>query len=188
MKAQTSEGVFKNLWKIPSHRRFYQRVMKELLVAGWATKLGPRTIALRSYQEIWRSLKIPRLRKRGKGWHDASRRPSGYSWAYFKIPVEQLDNDRQNYYRQLETIIRRKIANLVRGQIRWNLKQTQVNSNEANFACLTAASWFGFRSPSTGSKLRKKYFDLIPQTAEESRPYFSRIHGRFESRTKQIAL
>ncbi len=189
LKAQTDEGIFKNYFKKQSaeHKR-YRRAIQSLIERGWGTRCAKTeagSISLRSYQHVWRDLGVDRLVKKKKRFHD-TRKGTGYGFYYFKIQIDWLESERKVYYQQIKDIIQKKMSKRRRAQIRWSLKQKKVNDlTQANFSAKSAAVLFGYRSPSTGSKLRKKHFSVI---AADSKPFFNRVTGRYEEPTKKIAL
>lgn len=184
-KAQTIEGTFHNNWD-HAPRRFYQRLMKKLVDLGWASRVSPGVISLRTYQHVWRSMGIGRLNKQNpRGWKDTKRKASGTGWVFYKITTDSLDGERAGYYMQIEKIIRTSIAKRMQAQIRWRLNKRQTNHNQATFTSSGSAALFGYRSPASGSKLRKRFFEVIPSN---DKPYFNRVNGRYELPTKQIAI
>jgi hypothetical protein len=52
--------------------------------------------------------------------------------------------------------------------------------SQATFSAKSAGTLFGFTSAATGSKLRQKYFEVLPMTPEESKPRFNKQRGRYE--------
>lgn len=172
-KAQTPEGIF----KIYCSKRYYYRTINMLIVRGWASiclETENGRISLRAYQYVWRSMGVDQMIFKGRN-----------SFRFYKIELERLADDRKTYLKQIEEIIRQKMAKRRAAQIRWNLLKAGQETDQANFSAKSAALLFGYRSPSTGSKLREKHFDLIPS---ESKPYFDRIEGRFKEPCKRIAL
>lgn len=199
-KAQTIEGVFHNTFsrsKNPKDREYYRRVMKELVRVGWASQ-EQSGISLRAYQHVWRDLAIERLRKRDvTRFEDKGRKSSGQFFGYFKISIDELPQHRKTtkdketgkvqigYSDQIQEKIFTELAKRRRAQMRWTLKKRGVFTKEARFACISAATLFGYRSASTGSKLRKSFFSVIDS---EDKPYFNQINGRWEDPVKRIAL
>lgn len=155
-----------------SHR-YYQRTIKDLITRGWASRENG-VILLRAYQSVWRSMGITRTNQKGI-----------LKFSYWKISVDGLSNERKVYLRQIEDEIKKLITERKRRQIRWALGD---GSNSVTFSAKSAASMFGYNSPATGSKLRQKYFGVIPMTPEEAKPRFIKERGRFEEPTKQIAI
>lgn len=179
MKLQTTEGIFRI--KVRRHRRTYYREAAKLVDKGWARRCTPGEkglVALRSYQHVWRDLGVMRypIRRRGNR--------AGY--VYYKVPCGHFADDRPTYLRQIECEIKKRLAKRQAAQIRWRLNNKACNENtQATFSARSAARLFGYRSPSTGSKLRKENFEVIPGP---SVPYFNRVTGRYEEPTKRIAL
>jgi hypothetical protein len=173
LKAQNPNvGTFRTYYD----HRHYQRTIKQLIAKGWATKAKPKTVQLKAYQYVWRDMGIQRVSRNGVT-----------CYKYWKIPTNIFADDRKTYLRQIEDEIRKRMAQRKRAQIRHALKKG--DHSQATFAARSASLLFGFRSPSTGSKLRKTYFAVIDyQTPEEAKPYFNKVNGRYENRTKQIAI
>jgi hypothetical protein len=96
-----------------------------------------------------------------------------------------LAEDRKKYYAQIRDIIQKKIAERKRAQIRWRLRKCSNNGLMATFGARSAALLFGYSSPSTGSKLRKKNFSVI---VTNSKLGFNSVRGRWEEPCKMIAL
>lgn len=172
-KAQTTEGVF----KIQCTPRYYYRVASDLVDRGWARQCAPTEdgkFALKAYQFVWRDLGISKVNS-----------THGPAFRFFKIYTDGLSLDRVNYMRELEKIVRDRLARRREAQIRWSLRKAGSETTKANFSAKSAALLFGYRSSSSGSKLRKMYFSVIEQ---DSKPYFNRANGRYEEPTKQIRL
>lgn len=188
-KAQTIEGVFKNMSSRKYNakdREHYRRIIQALLKKGWASSVSADTIELRAYQYVWRDLGIKRFDKWDfSKFKDHSRRASGQFFSYFKIPIDELSLERKTYYRQLAEIIQKKLADRRRSQIRWRLKQRGLDTDQATFSSLSSALLFGYRSPATGSKLRKKHFSIVPG---EYKPYYNKVNHRWEDPAKKIVL
>lgn len=155
-----------------SHR-YYQRVIKQLTARGWAWREG-RKVFLKAYQHVWRDLGITRV--------NVARIER---FKYWKIPISTFSEERKTYLKEIEDEIRKRITKRKLAQIRYALKEMDT---QATFSAMSAGSTFGYRSPSTGSKLRQKYFSLVPTTPEESKPRFNKAHGRYEEPTRKIAL
>ncbi len=173
---------------IHSHR-YYQRTAKALIGRGWAWREG-RTVHLKAYQHVWRSMGIPRVSNNGF-----------WKFKYWKIPVSVFSEKRKfkdretgevkGYLKEIENEIRQRITKRKLAQIRYALKAKGdglARVNQVTFSAMSAASLFGFTSPASGSKVRSKYFSLIPQTPEEAKPFFNKSKGRYEEHTKQIAI
>lgn len=173
LKAQNPDcGTF----KIFHTKRSYQRDIKEMVERGWAMRDG-NEIKLRAYQEVWRRLGIPQLRIKHIN-----------RYRYWKIPTENFLGERRKYLPELEEYIRKKMANRKLAQMRYALKEQGVKTYQATFSAFSASLLFGYKSPSSGSNLRKKYFEVIPMTKEEAKPYFNIKNGRYEDPPKKIAL
>jgi hypothetical protein len=170
-KAQNIQGEFS--FDQIGQKSSYYRDAKKLISKGWASKSRKKTISLRAYQHVWRSLGIQQVRS-GKRMR----------YRYKKINVAKLELDRKTYLKQLEDIIRSQIANQKAAQIRWRLKQVHSKSNEATFSAKSAAGLFGYKSATSGSKLRKKYFKVndIPGL------YWSVLNKRYENHCSRIVL
>lgn len=156
-------------------RRAYQRDIKAMIKKGWIVRDG-RKIILKAYQAVWRQMEINRVRVKGL-----------WRYKYWKIPVDVTSLERCNYLKEIENIIRKKVTKRKLSQLRFALKD-EGDKNQATFSSKSAASLFGYRSTSSGSKLRQKYFSIVEQTPEESKLYFNKAHGRFEARTKKIEI
>lgn len=188
-KAQTTEGVFKNTMSRkynPKDRQHYRRICQELIKQGWASSISKDTISLRRYQFVWRDLGIKRFNKwDGNQFKQPSRKASGQFFSYFKIPIDCLALDRKTYYKEILDIIHKRLADRRRNQTRWRLKQRGLESTEATFSGYSSALLFGYRSPATGSKLRKKHFSVI---SDNAKPYYNIVNHRWEEPTRKIAL
>lgn len=174
-KSQSVEGIFK-VYNTPNKRNYY-RMAKKLIDRGWASPCrgGENgNISLRAYQFVWRDLGIPQMHVQTRS-----------AFVYFKIEREKLSTDRETYVKEIDTIIKRYSAKRRAAQIRWNLNKQGLNSSQANFSAMSAALLFGYRSVSSGSKLRKENFSMIEG---KSIPYYNKVRGRFEEPTKRIAL
>lgn len=154
--------------------RSYQRLIKKLISKGWAIRDNGK-VFLKAYQYVWREMGITRVRDKGI-----------LRFKYWKIPVSIFSDTRKMYLKEIEDEIRKKISNRKLAQLRYALRD--MGKTQATFSAKSASSLFGYKSPDTGSKLRIKYFDVIPMTPEESRPRYNKIKGRFEEPTKQIAI
>lgn len=166
--------------------RYYQRLIKKLVERGWAWREG-RTIKLKAYQAVWRSMNIQRVKIKKMS-----------RFKYWKIPIDKFSVERRihdgkglsvkGYLKEIEDEIRKKIARRKRAQIAYALKEKDRDTSRATFSAKSAASVFGYKSPQSGSKLRSKYFSVIPMTAEQAKPRFNKVRGRYEEPTKEIAL
>lgn len=163
-------------FKIEYSPRYYQRTIKKLIEKGWASRKG-KTVYLRAYQFVWRAMGINRVT--GKK-HRIER------FKYWKIPVSIFSDNRSDYLKEIENELRKRISRRKLAQIRYALKDQ--DNTRARFSAKSAGSLFGYKSPSTGTKLRSKYFEVIPMTSEESKPRWNSAHGRYEEPTKHIAL
>ena len=191
-KAQNTEGVFLNPSSRKygaSNRQYYRRIIKELINAGWASpcaKTENGNISLRAYQFVWRKLGITRFEKWDKSkFKDHSRKSTGEFYCYFKIWISELQDKRKIYYKQIQEIIQKKLADRRRAQLKWRLNKKGKSIQEATFSSKSSAILFGYRSPATGSKLRKKNFSII---SSEDKPFYNHINHRWENPTKKIAL
>jgi hypothetical protein len=191
-KAQTSEGIFTNFWsrkRGASNRQHYRRVISALLKQGWArpcTNEENGDIALRSYRYVWRQLGIERFRvKDRRKFFDQKKYSSGEQYSDFKIYCSDLSDDRKTYYQQIKNIIHKKLTDRKCAQIRWRLKKGRKHSDitQATFGAESAALLFGYRSSSSGSKLRKKNFSVLPSNGK---PKF--LNGEWREPCKLIAL
>jgi hypothetical protein len=172
LKSQAPDlGTF----KIFHSHRYYQRAVRSLEQRGWAWRENGE-VRLRAYQFVWRSMGVERLRF-GK---------RGVKFRYWKIPVDGLSLERKGYLTELESWIRAKVAERKRSQLRHALNKT--GQRHATYAAKSVANLFGYRSPDTGSKLRKKYFEVLPMSTEEAKPRFNPVRGRYEEPCKKIAL
>ncbi len=183
LKAQSPDlGTF----QIYHSKRHYQRTIKALIEKGWAWR-ADKKVYLKAYQEVWRSMGIERVTVNG-----ISR------FRYWKIPVEIFPNERTDrkgadgkiilgYQKEIEMFIKKKITKRKLAQLRFALKD-KGEKNTATFSAKSAASSFGYKSVASGSKLRKEFMELVPQTAIEAKPYFNRVKGRFEENTKRVAI
>lgn len=173
LKAQSpNTGTF----RIKHSPRYYQRTIKQLIAKGWAWRDG-RTVYLKAYQHVWRDLGIGRVQQK-----------HGLKFKYWKIPVSLFSDQRKIYLKEIEVEIRKRIAKRKLAQIRWALKQKGKNEQSETFSAKSAGTTFGYRSPSTGSKLRQIYFEVLPMSEDELRPKFSKERGRYEVPTKKIAI
>lgn len=160
-------------FSIEHTHRTYQRVIKALIKRGWAWREG-RVIKLKAYQFVWRSIGINRVKV-----------GNILKFKYWKISVSIFSEKRKDYLRQIENVIREKITSRKLAQIRYALKAKGERTDQATFSAMSASSLFGYRNPSTGSKLRKKFFTVVETN---SKPYFNVNRGRYEEPTKQIKL
>jgi hypothetical protein len=176
MKVQNPNvGIF----QICHSHRYYQRTVKQLIAKDWAFRKNG-IIYLRAYQFVWKSLGIYRVDD-----DKVSR------FKYWKIPVETFSIERKAYLKEIEDKIRKRITERKLAQIRYALKEKGESfprADQATFSAKSASTLFGFTSSSTGSKLRQKYFNVLPMTKEEARPRFNKARGRFEEPTKKIAI
>jgi hypothetical protein len=173
MKVQNpNSGTF----QISHSHRYYQRVIKKLIEKGWAARKN-RMIYLRAYQFVWRDMGINRVSV-GKQRIE--------KFKYWKIPVSIFSEKRTGYLKEIENEIRKRISKRKLAQIRYALKDQ--DNTRARFSARSAGSLFGYKSPSSGTKLRTKYFEVIPMTLEESKPKWNRKNGRYEEPTKQIQI
>lgn len=163
-------------FKIYHSHRSYQVAIKEMVSRGWVWREG-RTIKLRAYPFVWKDMGIQRVRVKNI-----------LKFKYWKIPVDLFSDTRREYLSEMEKEIRKRMAKRKGAQIRRALSHKGIKNHQATFAGMSAALLFGYQSASTGSNLRKTFFEVLPQTPEEAKPYFSRVNGRWENRTKQIAL
>jgi len=166
-------------FQIVHSHRYYQRTVKQLILKDWAYRQG-RVIHLKSYQHVWRSMGIYRVDDDGVP-----------RFKYWKIPVSIFSEERRTYLKEIENEIRKRITKRKLAQIRYALKgkgESLTRANQATFSARSASTLFGFTSEATGSKLRQKYFSVIPMTPEESKPRFNKARGRYEEPTKKIAL
>lgn len=170
MKVQNPDiGTF----QIFHSHRYYQRTIKQLIQKGWATREGKK-VFLKAYQHVWRDMGVNRVNDKGF-----------LRFKYWKIPVSLFSEERKIYLKEIEHEIRKRISKRKLAQIRYALKANGETVDEATFSAKSASSLFGYRSPTTGSKLRTKYFEVIP---EDSKPKYNIAHGRYEEPTKKIAL
>jgi hypothetical protein len=158
-----------------SHR-FYQRLINQLIERGWASRKG-KTVYLRAYQFVWRDMGINRV---------SAGKKKIEKFKYWKIPVSMFSENRQDYLKEIENEIRKRISQRKQAQIRYALKDK--DNTRATFSARSAGSLFGYKSTSTGTKLRSKYFEVIPMTPEEAKPKWNNKNGRYEEPTKEIAL
>src|SRR5690606_12754851 len=160
-------------FRIEHSPRYYQRVIKQLIAKGWAWKEG-KTLFLKAYQYVWRDMGINRVQYKGY-----------LKFRYWKIPIDGFSLERKVYLKEIETEIRKRITKRKLAQIRYALKE---KADRATFSAKSAGSLFGYKSTSTGSKLRKDYFSVVPMTPEQAKPRYNRDRGRYEQPTKQIAI
>lgn len=173
LKAQNPDaGTF----KIYHSRRSYQRDIKAMIDRGWVWR-EDGAIKLRAYPFVWKDMGIQRVRVKNI-----------LRFKYWKIPLDGFSEMRNVYLREAEKEIRKRMAKRKGAQIRRALSHKGIKNYQATFAGMSAALLFGYQSASTGSKLRKSFFEVLPQTPEEAKPYYSKVNGRWENRTKQIAL
>jgi hypothetical protein len=176
MKVQNPNvGTF----KIYHSHRYYQRTIKDLIAKDWAYRKNG-IIYLRAYQYVWKSIGIYRVDD-----DKVSR------FKYWKIPVEIFSIERKTFLKEIEDEIRKRITKRKLAQIRYALKgkgESSGRADQATFSARSAGTLFGFTSTSTGTKLRQKYFNVLPMTEEEAKPRFNKAHGRFEEPTKKIAI
>ncbi len=176
MKVQNPDvGIFQICY---SHR-YYQRTVKQLIAKDWAFRKNG-IIYLRAYQFVWKSLGVYRVDD-----NMVSR------FKYWKIPVKIFSMERKTYLKEIEDEIRKRIAKRKLAQIRYALKEKGESSgraDQATFSARSAGTLFGFTSSSTGTKLRQKYFNVLPMTKEEAKPRFNKARGRYEEPTKKIAI
>ncbi len=169
--------------------RYYQRTVKALIKRDWAYREG-RTIYLRAYQHVWKSIGIARVEDDGF-----------LRFKYWKIPVAMFSDQRRihdketkevkGYLKEIEHEIRKKITQRKLAQIRYALKgkgDGLTRADQATYGAKSAGFLFGFTSAASGSKLRQKYFEVLPMTPEEAKPRFNKERGRFEEPCKKIAL
>ena len=156
--------------------RYYQRLIKQLIAKGWAWKEG-KTIFLKAYQYVWRDMGINRVEYKGH-----------LKYKYWKIPTDGFSLERKVYLREIEDEIRKRISKRKLAQMRYALKANGEVTDKATFSAKSAGSLFGYKSPSTGSKLRKHYFSVVEVPAEQAKPRYNRDRGRYEEPTKQIAI
>lgn len=174
LKAQDPDaGTF----KIFHSKRAYQKAIKEMTAKGWAFDRGRGIVRLRAYPFVWRQMGIQRVRVKGI-----------LKYRYWKIPLEGFSDNRPEYLKEIEKEIRKRMAIRKGAQIRRALSNKGTSNDRATFAAMSAALLYGYQSPSTGSKLRKSFFEVLPQSAEEAKPYLNMTRRRWENRTKQIAL
>lgn len=170
LKAQNPNcGTF----KIEHSHRAYQRIIDNLIKRDWAWREG-RTIRLRAYQAVWKSMGIPRLRV-GRI----------LKFRYWKFPVSGFSDDRKTYLKQIEFEIRKKIAKRKLVQIGYALRVKGELVNMATFSSRSTSYLFGYKSSSTGTKLRNEFFEVVQA---ESKPYYNEKRGRYEEPTKRIHL
>lgn len=162
------------IFKIFHSHRYYQRTIKQLIAKGWAER-KKGIISLRAYQFVWNDMGINRVDDAGV-----------LKYKYWKIPVDIFSAERKTYLKEIEHEIRKKITKRKLAQIRYALKGKGLT--QATFSAKSAGTTFGYTSDCTGSKLRQKYFDVIPMTKEEVKPKFNKQRGRYEEPTKQIAI
>lgn len=168
-----------------SHR-YYQRTIKQLIAKGWATRKGNQ-VYLKAYQYVWRNLDINRINQKGI-----------LRFKYWKIPVTHFSTERRihdkekkmitGYLKEIEQEIQKRISKRKLAQIRKALKEKGDFTSRATFSAKSASTTFGYKSTSTGSKLRQKYFEVLPMTPEECKQRFNKKTGRYEEPTKQIAV
>lgn len=163
-------------FKIEYAPRYYQRTVKKLIEKGWARRQG-MTIYLRAYQFVWRDLGINRV---------VTGNQKIEKFKYWKIPVCIFSENRTDYLKEVENEIRKRISKRKLAQIRYALKDQ--DATRARFSARSAGSLFGYKSSSSGTKLRSKFFEVIPMTPEESKPRWNKERGRYEEPTKEIWL
>lgn len=175
LKAQNPDvGTF----RIFCARRSYQKAIKEMIARGWAFDRGRGEVKLRAYPCVWREMGVQQTRTK-KGF---------LKYRYWKIPLDGFSDERKHYLREIEDKIRQRMATRKGAQIRRALSHKGTSNDRATFAGMSAALLFGYQSASSGSKLRKTFFEVLPQTPEEAKPYFNKVTGRYENRTREIAL
>lgn len=182
LKAQNPDaGEF----RIYHSNRTYQRDIKKMISKGWVTREGCR-IKLKAYQHVWRSLGIEQQTVKGIR-----------SFRYWKMSIENLPLQRKEYLKEIQDWIHRKIAERKTKQIRYAgnkrrtrgaLKETGCKIDQATFSATSSAVLFGYKSTATGSKLRQKYFSLIPQAEDEKKQYWNEAKGRYQNHCRKIAL
>lgn len=174
LKAQNPDaGVF----KIYHSRRSYQKAIKEMISKGWVFDRGRGEVKLRAYPFVWRQMGIQQLRFKNI-----------LKYRYWKIPVDLFSDERPKYLKQIEKEIRRRMAVRKAAQVRRALSNKGTRDDSATFAGMSASLLYGYRSAHSGSKLRDFFFEVLPQTPEEAKPYFNKVRGRWENRTKRIDL
>lgn len=186
-KAQNRHGVFSNIFSrkySPSHRQYYRRAMRLLLSRGWATRL-PEGISLRSYLHVWRDLEIKPVAKRNRKKFKDKRLGSGHYFAYYKIDCSNINGKPSEIKKQIGEVIKKMIAERKSAQIRWMLNKRQRGITQATFGASATALLFGYHSAASGSKLRDKYFKVLPGVGKAG---FNKEKGRWEEPCKRIQL
>ncbi|MGE0588926.1 MAG: hypothetical protein AB7O48_10170 [Cyclobacteriaceae bacterium] len=174
-KAQNPEGIYKVF--IRKNKDYVSRNFKKMQRRGWASKNRDGTISLRAYQYVWRTLGIHQIKVNGR-----------FKFKYYKIWIDSLSMDRKSYLKELERIIQKKIAERKAAQMRFRRLENKGQLSEVTFGSIRAANLFGYKSASSGSKLREKYFSLIPQTEQEKKQYWNPSKGMYQNHCRKIAL
>lgn len=186
LKVQNPDvGIF----KIFHSKRYYQRTVSQLIEKGWAIRKN-KEVHLRAYQHVWKDMGVNRVDDRGV-----------LKFKYWKIPVDAFSNERRiyekgkkivgGYLKEIEHEIRKRISKRKLAQIRYALKEKGnglTRAYQATFSAKSASITFGYTSDFSGSKLRQKYFSIIPMTPEEAKPRFNIKEGRYKDPVKSIAL
>jgi hypothetical protein len=177
LKAQSpNSGTF----HIYHSHRFYQRVIASLIKKGWADRTN-RVVRLRAYPFVWKDLGITRCRDRKKG---------KLYFKYWKLRIDQFSDDRKIYIKEIEDEIRKRIAKRKRIQMRHALQQRRDDGSKpvdrATFGAHGSARLFGYKSPASGSKLRKTFFTVVE--GENQKPYFDVKEMRYKEPCKEIHL
>lgn len=154
-KVFNSEGFICPPFKVKENRYYYRYWFKKLILRGWANVHG-HCFSLSTYQEVWRLLGVD------QSWNNVIKK---LRFTYHKVDIERLPENRKEYFKQLTELILTKVAgNRVR-QIKWRLKNKhtpdQVKQTETFISCRKVAKLFGLKSPSSGSKYRKMFFDVV---------------------------
>lgn len=131
--------------------------LEKLVNAGWAYRDG-KAYCLRSYDYVWDSLGI----KKTKG-----HKHRGYHTKFYKLDPDEFDFEKKVYIKQIiDQLLVRTASNKVRRMLHAKKRTHYIcqSSDERLefFGVRKAADLFGFKSPSTGLKYRKKYFCVVP--------------------------
>lgn len=174
-------GIFDIKQTATKERRYFQRVINELISKGWAWRQG-NVIKLRAYQAVWRSMGIERITT----VTESGKRLTRYK--YWKFPTSEFTGERKEYMKLLEQRIRERITKRKLAQMRFALRNKGLKKDTETFSCISAGFLFGYKSPSTGSKLRDKFFSVVDVDKQVYKPKFDKRRGIVAYPSKEVIL
>ena len=145
----------KDYGRIKKQRVSNRYWLEKLVNAGWAYRDG-KAYCLKSYDHVWAMLRVNKTK---------AHKHRGLYTKFYKLDPEEFDLEKKIYNKQIIDLLLKRTASNQMRRMRFKRTHNTCQSSDERvefFGVRKAAKLFGFKSPSTGHKYRKLYFEVIP--------------------------